>query len=316
MAVKEAARDRFGLVLTALAKEDKRVVALDCDLGRSTRSYRITEVDKTRFIEAGIAEQNMVSTAAGLAHEGKVPFVNSFAVFLTGRAFDQIRQQVSLARLNVKICGSSAGVTQGPDGATHQSIADVALMRSLPGMTVIVPADGPQTEAAVRFAHAHEGPVYLRLSRYEIEGIFEDPYPYDILRIVEMVRGSGVCLLACGPVLKNAEKAARLLVAEGFNPGLASIPTVKPLATEALSRLAMRYKLLVTVEEHTIIGGLAGAVSEFLAGFRGGGKASLYPLGLRDRYGESGKPEELLMAHGLDPDGIAAAVREEYGKLA
>jgi transketolase len=142
--------------------------------------------------------------------------------------------------------------------------------------------------------------VYLRLSRYEIEGIFEDPYPYDILRIVEMVRGSGVCLLACGRFLKSGESGSAPC-GEGFNPGLASIPTVKPLDTEALSRLAMRYKLLVTVEEHTIIGGLAGAVSEFLAGFRGGGKASLYPLGLRDRYGESGNLK-MLMAHGLDPD--------------
>ena len=218
MAAKEAARDRFGSVLIDLAKGDTHVVALDCDLGRSTRSYRITEADRDRFFEMGIAEQNMISTAAGLAHEGKIPFVNSFAVFLTGRGFDQIRQQVSLARLNVKICGSSAGVTQGPDGATHQSIADVSLMRSLPNMTVIVPADGPQTEAAVRFAHRHNGPVYLRLSRYEVEGIFSEPYPYDITKVVEMKKGSDVCILSCGPVLKNVMAAAGILEKEGLHP--------------------------------------------------------------------------------------------------
>jgi len=164
---KEETRDRFGSALVDLARKDRNVVAMDCDLGRSTKSYRITEVDPKRFIEMGIAEQDMISTAAGMARMRKVVFVNSFAVFITGRSFDQIRQQVALPKLNVKICGSSAGLTLGADGATHQSVIDVALMRLLPNMTVIVPADGNETERAVWAAYSHAGPVYLRLSRYQ-----------------------------------------------------------------------------------------------------------------------------------------------------
>jgi transketolase len=161
-----ATRDAYGDALAELARADRNVVALDCDLGRSTRSYRVAEVDPGRFVEMGIAEQDMISTAAGLSRMGKVVFVNSFAVFVTGHAFDQIRQQVALPKSNVKICGSSAGVTQGRDGATHQSIVDIALMRALPNMTVIVPADGRQTRQAVRSAYELRGPVYLRLSRF------------------------------------------------------------------------------------------------------------------------------------------------------
>jgi transketolase len=310
MSIMESARDRFGSVLLELAKTDRNVVALDCDLGRSTRSYRITEIDKDRFFEIGIAEQNMVSTAAGLAHEGKIPFANTFAIFLTGRGFDQIRQQVALANMNVKICGSSAGITEGPDGATHHSIADVSLMRSLPNMIVIVPADGSQTEAAVRFAHKHKGPVYLRLSRYEIESIFQDPYPYDISKIIEIVQGNDICLVSCGPILKNVLTAAQVLKEMGMCPGVAIVPTIKPLDEKSLSYLALKYRLLVTVEEHSIIGGLASAVSEFVGMIKNRDKAFILPIGIQDTFGESGKPDELLKKHHLDPEGIVACVTE------
>ena len=197
----EATRDRFGEALLQLAREDKNVVAMDCDLGRSTRSFHIAQADESRFLEMGISEQDMISTAAGMAHEGKIVFVNTFAVFATGRCFDQIRQQLSLARLNVKVCGSSAGLTQGPDGATHQSVLDVSLMRTLPNMVVIVPADGPQTEAAVRAAYDHQGPVYLRLSRYDCQNVYEEGYPHDIYKAVELREGKEAAIVVCGPIL-------------------------------------------------------------------------------------------------------------------
>jgi transketolase len=315
MALKESSRDRFGETLLAIAKADRNIVALDCDLGKSTRSSRITEVDKDRFFEMGIAEQNMISTAAGLAHEGKIPFANTFAIFLTGRGFDQIRQQVALANMNVKLCGSSAGITEGPDGATHHSIADVSLMRSLPNMTVIVPADGPQTEAAVRFAHLHQGPVYLRLSRYEIENIFPDPYPHNIGKIIEIVQGEDICLVSCGPVLKNVMTAATLLEERGLRTGVVTVPTIKPLDTDSLTELALKYRLLVTVEEHNVIGGLASALSEFIGGMINKNKAALLPIGVQDIFSESGKPDELLKKHHLDPEGIATCVADAAEKL-
>lgn len=309
---KEESRDRYGEVLVDLANKHKEIVALDCDLGRSTRSYRISEVDSHRFIEMGIAEQNMISTAAGMAFMGKVPFVNSFAVFITGRCFDQIRQHVALPRLNVKICGSSAGITLGADGATHQSIVDVALMRALPNMTVIIPADGPQTEAAVRSAYLINGPVYIRLSRYGIESIFKDPYPYDILKIIELVQGVDICLIVCGPILKNVLSAVALLKERGLNPGVAVVATIKPLDTKFLSELALKYQILFTIEEHNVIGGLGSAISEFISMLRNKDKAMVLTIGIRDTFGESGMPDELLKKHHLDPEGIMDYVLKAF----
>lgn len=307
-AAKEAPRDRFGKVLTELARVDKDIIAMDCDLGRSTRSYSISSVDKDRFIDMGIAEQNMISTAAGLAHEGKKVFVNSFAVFLTGRGFDQIRQQVALPGLNVKICGSSAGITQGSDGATHQSIADIALMRSLPNMTIIVPADGPQTEAAVRYAHAYAGPVYLRLSRYEINNIFPDPYSTELLNIREIKKGEEIAIVSCGPVLRNVLEAAEELDKAGIVAGVVNVPVIKPIDTAAIVRAAKKYKTLFVVEEHSKYGGLSSAIAEVVAGIKENKKAWVKSLGLNDVFGESGKAEELLKKHRLDPEGIAKEI--------
>jgi len=206
-----ATRDAYGEALVELARADRNVVALDCDLGRSTRAYGITEVDPGRFVEMGIAEQDMISTAAGMSRMGKVVFVNSFAVFVTGHAFDQIRQQVALPKSNVKICGSSAGITQGTDGATHQSIVDVALMRALPNMTVIVPADGRQTRQAVRLAHEIQGPVYLRLSRFGTGDFLPDDLGFELGKAQSLRSGEDIVLVGCGPVLRNVLLAADLL---------------------------------------------------------------------------------------------------------
>ncbi len=305
---KEATRDRYGKVLLQLAREDKSVVAMDCDLGRSTRSFKITEVDESRFLEMGISEQDMISTAAGMAHEGKIVFANTFAVFGTGRCFDQIRQQLSLARLNVKVCGSSAGLTQGPDGATHQAVIDVSLMRSLPNMVVIVPADGPQTEAAVREAYEHQGPVYLRLSRYDCENVFEEGYPHDIYKAVELREGKDAAIIVCGVILGHALEAAEILAEKGISAGVINIPVVKPLDREAVMKAAMKYSVLVVVEEHSIYGGLGSAVAEVVAEMDGANRAIVAREGIKDSFGESGLADDLLKKHELDAEGIAEKV--------
>ena len=233
-------RDGYGEGLVRLAHAHTDVVALDCDLGRSTRAHRITEADAARFFDMGIAEQDMISTAAGMAKMGKTVFVNSFAVFVTGRSFDQIRQQVALPRANVKVCGSSAGITQGPDGATHQSVVDVALMRSLPNMTVIVPADARQAEQAVAAAYERKGPAYLRLSRYPTPDFVPPERNFRIGEAQVLREGDDVCLCGCGPVLCNALAAADLLEADGIRAGVVNFHTLKPLDAEAVARLAGR----------------------------------------------------------------------------
>jgi transketolase len=300
-------RDGYGEGLVQLARAHTDVVALDCDLGRSTRAHRITEADAARFFDMGIAEQDMVSTAAGMARMGKTVFVNSFAVFVTGRSFDQIRQQVALPRADVKICGSSAGITQGADGATHQSVVDVALMRSLPNMTVIVPADARQAEQAVAAVYDRKGPAYLRLSRYPTPDLVPPECEFAIGRAQILREGREVCLCGCGPVLQNVLAAAALLEADGIRAGVVNIHTLKPLDVETVAHLARTYRRLVAVEEHSIYGGLGSALAEVLAGQGAGTR--LLSLGVSDTFGESGSADELLAKHGLDPAGIAAAVK-------
>ncbi len=302
-----ATRDAYGEALAELARADRNVVALDCDLGRSTRSYSIAEVDPGRFVEMGIAEQDMISTAAGMSRMGKVVFVNSFAVFVTGHAFDQIRQQVALPKSNVKICGSSAGITQGPDGATHQSIVDVALMRALPNMTVIVPADSRQTRQAVRSAYEVQGPVYLRLSRFGTGDFLPQDLDFELGKAQTLRSGEEVVLVSCGPVLRNALLAADLLrQRDGLSAGVVNFHTLKPFDCAAVRRLAREYRHILAVEEHSILGGLGSAVAESLAESPDTDRrAVLTRLGTRDCFGESGTAEQLLRKHGLDAEGIA-----------
>jgi transketolase len=304
---REATRDGYGRALLKLARRDPNVVAIDCDLGRSTRSFDIIKVDPTRFIEMGISEQDMISTAAGMATLGKTVFVNSFAVFLTGRAFDQIRQQVSLPISNVKICGSSAGITQGPDGATHQSVIDIALMRALPNMTVLIPADGAQAEEAVFAAYSRRGPIYLRLSRYETGDFLPPGTPFEIGKPQVLRKGGKVVLLSCGPVLINVIAAADLLQMRGIFAGIVNFHTLKPIDRTLLERLAHEYSHIISIEEHSIYGGLGSAAAEVLAetGLKG---SVLHRLGVQDVFGESGTADELLKKHKLDPEGIADSV--------
>jgi len=301
---KEAARDRYGKTLIEIARQDENVFAMDCDLGRSTRAFRITEADPERFIEMGIAEQDMISTAAGMAVEGRTVFVNSFAIFITGRSFDQIRQQVCLPNLNVKVCGSSSGITQGPDGATHQSILDCSLMRSLPNMTVLVPADGNQTEQAVMAAYENPGPFYLRLSRYETEPLIPEDIKYELGKAQILKKGSDILFISSGPVLKHVLEASEELDNKGISTGIVNVHTLKPFDNERIISLSENYPLIITVEEHSIIGGLGSAAAEAIAEGSGKARAQLFRLGVMDTFGESGTAEELLKKHSLDSGGI------------
>lgn len=313
--VKKETRDSYGEALVELARKDKNVVALDCDLGRSTRSFRITEVDPDRFIEMGIAEQDMVSTAAGLAKMNKIVFANSFAIFITGRAFDQIRQQISLPRLNVKLCGSSGGLTQGPDGATHQSIIDLGLMRLLPNMIVINPADGKQTEQAVRAAYGINGPVYLRLSRYASPAFIPERCGFEVGKAQVLHKGKGIALCSMGPVMYNVLKAAEKLKEDGIDSGVFNFHTLKPFDTEMIKHICRNYKRIFSIEEHSIIGGLGTTISETMAEIgRDNTIPSLVRLGVKDCFGESGTADELLHKYKLDPEGIVESILYETNK--
>ncbi|TFG61206.1 MAG: transketolase family protein [Spirochaetales bacterium] len=306
---KSGTRDGFGEALLSLARQYPDVVAMDCDLGRSTRSYRITEVDPSRFIEMGISEQDMVSTAAGLARMGKTVFVSSFAVFLTGRAFDQIRQQVALPRANVKICGSSAGLTVGPDGATHQSVIDLSLMRSLPNMTVLNPADHAQAAAATKAAYVLKGPVYLRLSRYETLQMVPGNLPFEIGKAQEIVKGEKIALCSSGPILQDVLNTAGLLRNEGYSPAVYNFHTLKPVDAGAIKIIASSFEHVITVEEHNIFGGLGSAVAEVIAELPPSlRRCRFMRLGINDCFGESGTGEELFAKHCLDGEGLYSKV--------
>ncbi len=309
MAEVKGTRDGYGQGLLELGAEEPRVVAVDADLFHSTRASRFAEAYPNRFFEIGIAEQDMVSTAVGLALGGLIPFANSFAVFLTGRAFDQTRQQIALPALNVKLAGSSAGITQGPDGATHQSVLDVALMRSLPNMCVVVPSDAEEARLATKAAARREGPVYLRLSRYETPVWRETGTPFEIGKAEVRRMGGDVTLAVSGVLLGRVLEAAEQLTKDGISAEVINVHTVKPLDMETMLASCEKTGAIVTVEEHSIIGGLGSAVAELLAE-RAGKRIPLRRLGVADTFGESGLADELLAKHGLTVANIAAATRE------
>ncbi len=306
---KEATRDAYGRALARLGALEPRIVVLDADLSRSTRTSLFAEKFPDRFFEMGIAEQDMVSTAAGLAMAGKIAFANSFAIFITGRAFDQVRQQVALPALNVRLCGSSAGLTLGADGATHQSVVDVALMRCLPNMTVIVPCDGPETERAVEESLDHEGPIYLRLSRYESPAWTAGASDFTIGKAACLRKGRHLTIAACGVIMGEALAAADLLARKHISAEVLNVHTVKPLDAEAILASAAKTGCVLTVEEHSVIGGLGSAVCELVAEQANEG-ITVRRLGIRDCFGESGTADELLEVHRLTARHIARAGEE------
>jgi len=296
-------RPAYGEALVELGKADQRIVALDADLCKSTMSVLFQDAFPDRYFEMGIAEQNMMSTAAGLALSGKIAFASSFAVFATGRAYDQIRQSISVPKLNVKICGSSCGLSDYSDGATHQSIDDVAIMRVIPNMTVLTPVDATEVLLAVRDAAAIQGPVYIRVNRNPVLDLLDKNATLEIGKHRIMREGSDVLLIAHGVMVEKALAAATLLEKDGISARVASVGTMKPFNYLGALELAQGMKGVVTAEEHNFIGGLAAAMAFALRG----SSVPMDHVAVNDSFGESAfKTEELQATHGLTAENIAA----------
>lgn len=302
-----ATRDAYGKILAELGKENQNIVVLDADLSSSTKTSHFAKAFPDRFFNMGVAEQDMIGTAAGLAASGKIAFASTFAVFGSGRAWDQIRMVVAYTRLNVKIVVTHAGITTGEDGASHQANEDIAIMRALPNMTVVVPADAVETEKVVRAAVSYYGPMYIRLSRPKTQIIYDNPnYDFQIGKGITLRPGSDITIIACGTMVPVAVDAAANLGKNGISTRVVDLHTIKPLDKELILKCAKETGAIVTVEEHSIIGGLGGAVAEVLVENL---PVPMGRVGLNDIFGESGKPDELLVKYGLTSLDIERAVR-------
>lgn len=308
MGNKIATREAYGKALVKLSSLNKNVVVLDADLSKSTKTADFKAVSPERFINVGIAESNMMGIAAGLSTCGKIPFASTFAMFAAGRAFEQIRNSICYPNLNVKICATHAGLTVGEDGATHQSIEDISLMRSIPNMTVINPADSVETEAAILAVAEYNGPCYVRLGRLAVDIINDaQNYKFEIGKGVTLSEGSDVTIVATGMMVQLALEAKDILEKEGISARVINIHTIKPIDKDLLIKAAKETKAIVTAEEHSIIGGLGSAVAEIVT--------EEYPVpvikvGVKDTFGESGKPDELLKAYGLTTEAIVENSRK------
>ncbi|GAM10517.1 hypothetical protein OR1_02806 [Geobacter sp. OR-1] len=306
-----ATRDAYGEVLAELGVDNEQIVVLDADLSGSTKTALFAKKFPDRFFNMGIAEANMVGTAAGLAAAGKIPFVSTFAIFASGRAWEQVRQSVAYPKANVKVVATHGGVTVGEDGGSHQSVEDVAIMRAIPNMTVIVPADGVETKAAIRAIAGSKGPVYVRLGRNKVPTLFPDDYRFEIGKGCELVPGTDFTFVTTGLMTAAAVKAAEILKKEGVSARVVHLGTIKPLDQDILLKAAQETKLIITAEEHSIIGGLGGAVAELLSELC---PVPVHRIGINDRFGTSGKAEELLKYFGLTADDLADSAREALKK--
>ena len=302
MGNKIATREAYGKALVKLSNLNQNVVVLDADLSKSTKTADFKAVSPDRFINMGIAESNMMGVAAGLSTCGKIPFASTFAMFAAGRAFEQIRNSICYPKLNVKICATHAGLTVGEDGATHQSIEDISLMRSIPNMIVINPADAIETEAAILAVAEYNGPCYVRLGRLAVSVINDnDNYKFEIGKGVTLSHGNEVTIVATGMMVELALYAKEELAKDGINARVINIHTIKPIDKELLINAAKETGAIVTVEEHSIIGGLGSAVAEVVTEEC---PVPVIKVGIKDTFGESGKPNELLKAYGLTTEAI------------
>lgn len=299
-------RDGYGKALLKLVETDPRIVVMDADVAKSTRTEWVKDAKPERFIDMGISEQDMVGTAAGLALSGMIPFATTYSVFLAGRAWDQIRTTVMYSNCNVKLAGAHAGINVGPDGATHQAMEDTAIMRVLPGMTVVVPCDAFETEKATMAAAAYEGPVYIRFGREAMPVVTEEDTEFQLGKARLVCEGKDVAIFANGPMVYEAMEAGKELLREGISAMIVDVHTVKPLDAGFIIDAARATGAVVTAEDHQDIGGLGGAVCECLG--------ENYPVpvirvGLHNTFGESGKARELMEKYGLDKGAIVRAVK-------
>jgi len=299
-------REAYGRTLVELGAKNRDIVVLDADLSKSTRTILFQEAYPDRFFEMSIAEQNMISVAAGLALVGKIPFVHSFAVFATGRTYDQIRQSVCIANLNVKICGSSCGLSDFGDGATHQSLEDVALMRVIPNMVVLVPADANETKKMVKAMVKHYGPMYIRINRNDLPVYISEDGEYEIGKLYQLRDGEDILIIANGVMVSRVMEASEVLEKKGIYVRVINASTVKPLRKEEVLKYIKGVKGIVIAEEHSIIGGLGGAIVEMLRNVK---HSPLEFVGIKDKFGTSASNyEELLEYYGLTPEAIVSAV--------
>lgn len=308
---KQATREAYGKALEALGAEREDIVVLDADLSKSTKTNLFAKAFPERFFDMGIAEQNMLGVAAGLAAAGKVPFASTFAVFATGRAYDQIRNSICYPRLNVKIAATHAGITVGEDGGSHQALEDINLMRGLPNMTVLVPADGPETTKAIRAAAEMDGPVYIRLGRSGVPVITDDATPFEIGKGLVLKEGQDVTLIACGMMVAVALDAAEALANDGISAAVIDMSSIKPIDRALIAEWAKKTGAVVTAEEHSIIGGLGSAVAEVLV------EEALVPMervGVEDVFGESGTGAALVEKFNLTKEHIAEKAKKAIGR--
>jgi transketolase len=301
-----ATRDAYGAALLELGKKRNDVVVLDADLSGSTKTAKFAKAFPERFFNLGISEQDLIGTAGGFSLAGKLPFASTFAVFETGRAWEQIRQTICYSNLNVKLVATHAGITVGEDGASHQALMDIALMRVLPNMTVIVPADGRETEQVIYSIADFEGPVYVRLGRMKVPQVMPESYRFQVGKAHIFHLGKDATIIATGIMVSAALGARQILKSEGLDVGVINISTIKPLDTDSVLRAAESSRLIVTVEEHSVIGGLGSAVSEVLSEIH---PVPVRRMGVKDTFGRSGKPEELLEFYRLTPDAIVNTIK-------
>ncbi len=304
-------RDGYGKALLELIEKNSRVIALDADVAKSTRTVWVRDKFPSNFIDVGIAEQDLAGTAAGLALGGMLPFTSTYGVFMAGRAWDQIRTTICYNRLNVKIAGAHAGISVGPDGATHQALEDVAIMRVLPHMTVVVPCDAEETRKATLAIAAVDGPCYIRFGREAVPVVTDESTPFELGKARVCREGDDVSIIANGAMLYEALEAAKILSADGIEATVINLHTVKPLDVETIVGSARRTGCVVTAEEHQIAGGMGSAVAECLS--------MNYPVpiefvGVQDTFGESGQPQELMDAYGLNAATIVERAKKVLGR--
>jgi len=303
-------RDTYGETLIELGRNDPRIVVLDADLAKSTKTILFKEAFPERFFDMGIAEADMMGTAAGLASCGKIVFVSTFAIFASGRAWEQVRTSVTYPRLNVKIVVSHGGISVGPDGYTHQANEDISLMRAIPAMRVVVPCDAKSTAAAVRVAVKEDGPFYIRLTRPKLPTIYEGECPFELGKAIRLRDGSDVTIIAIGPMVIRAIQAATILENDDISVRVVDMHTVKPVDEEEVKHACHETKGIITCEDHTVIGGLGDAVSEVVLREK---PIPLRRVGIQDRFGESGGIDELYEKYGLTTENIVSEARKLLG---
>ena len=310
--IKTATRDAYGKALVELGQKNDKVIVFDADLAAATKTGMFKKEFPDRFIDCGIAESNMMGVAAGMATAGYTVFASSFAMFAAGRAFEQVRNTIGYPHLNVKIGATHAGISVGEDGPTHQAIEDIALMRALPGMTIISPADATESRAAVQAAIENDGPFYLRFGRLSVPQIFEpSEYKFELGKGIVLSEGTDVTIIATGLMVQEAIEAGKILAEKGVSAEVINIHTIKPIDAELITKSAKKTGAVVTAEEHNIIGGLGSAVAEVLSE---NAPTPLTRVGIMDKFGKSGKPAPLLKMYGLTAENIAEKALETIAK--